>query len=474
LQGSGGPHQLEKSVLHIATVKQIGGPVNHSSGIQRGIGAALAALVLIGAGGFTGAASYAATGATTPHAVGVVTDTFVDAHRPTPSRGPNSELPSRTLVTTIWYPAQGNATSGNPVEGATPDRSGGPYPLIVFGHGLGATPQAYEALLSRWAAAGYVVAAPLFPLTNANTPGGVEPNDVFNQPGDVSYVITSVLDASAQNAGTLAGLVAPHEVGVAGHSEGAITTLGFFNTCCRDPRVKGAEVLDGDPEAYASGHYDYSGSPPMLVVHGTADALLPYDQMVGVFNRAKGPKGLLALSGAGHGNWLTPSSKWFGSAFQATTDFFAAYLGGDKAALARIPADRQRGVSTMYFVPKPGSTTTIPTVPQPRTNLHATVTPHTNLANGQTVTVAWSGYTPGKVVNIVECSSDNAAGCDIAGGRTLTPDPTGKGTVSLQIVAGQVGTGVCDAAHPGCQVAVNDAGLQAPAATVRIPITFAS
>jgi hypothetical protein len=128
----------------------------------------------------------------------------------------------------------------------------------------------------------------------------------------------------------------------------------------------------------------------------------------------------------------------------------------------------------MYFVPKPGSTTTIPTVPQPRTNLHATVTPHTNLANGQTVTVAWSGYTPGKVVNIVECSSDNAAGCDIAGGRILTPDPTGKGTVSLEIVAGQVGTGVCDAAHPGCQVAVNDAGLQAPAATVRIPITFAS
>jgi dienelactone hydrolase len=456
------------------TVKRIGGPVNQSRGIQRGIGVALATFVLIVAGGLTGAASQAATGPTTLHGVGVVTDTLVDTHRPTPAHGPNPELPSRTLVTTILYPAQDNTNLGSPIQGATPDRSSGPYPLIVFGHGLGATPQAYEALLSRWAAAGYVVAAPLFPLTNANTPGGLVPDDVFNQPGDMSFVISAVLEASAQNTGTLAGLVDPHAVGAAGHSEGAITTLGFFNTCCRDPRVKAAEVLDGDPQAYASGHYDYRGAPPMLLVHGTADALLPYSQMVGVFNSAKGPKGLLALNGAGHANWLTPSSTWFSSALQATTDFFAAYLRGDKAALTRIPAAGQPGVSTMHFVAKPGSTTTIPTVPQTKTDRHATVTPHTNLTNGQTVTVTWSGYLPGKVVNIVECSSNSAAGCDIATGRILTPDPTGKGTASLQIVEGQVGVGVCDATHPGCEVAVNDAGLEAdPAATIRLPITLA-
>ena len=428
--------------------------------------------MFVAAAGFSAAA--AAQGKTIPHAVGVVTETFVDAHRSTPAHGPNPQLPSRTLATTIWYPAQGNAQAGSPVEGAAADRSGGPYPLVVFAHGLGATPQAYEALLSRWAAAGYVVAAPLFPLTNANTSGGTDPDDVFHQPGDVSYVITSVLAASAKIPARSLAWSTLHEGRRTGHSEGAITTLGFFNTCCRDPRVKAAEVLDGDPQAYPTGRYVYNGVPPILIVHGTADALLPYGQMVGVFNGAQGSKGLLALTGAGHGNWLTPSSKWFGSAFQATTDFFAAYLRGDKAALARLPADRQRGVSTIHFVPKPGSTTTIPTVPQPRTNLHATVTPHTNLANGQTVTVHWSGYLPGKVVNILECSSNSAAGCNITGGRILTPDPTGKGTTTLEIVAGQVGTGVCDAAHPGCQVAVNDAGLVTPpAATIRIPITFA-
>ena len=410
---------------------------------------------------------------TTSYAVGVLTDSFVDHSRSTPANGGNPKLPDRTLVTSIWYPASGNSKAGDPIEGASPNRSGGPYPLIVFSHGLGATPETYEPLLYRWAAAGYVVAAPRFPLTSANAPGGLNPNDIFSQPGDVSYVITSVMETSAQSAGTLAGLIDPHEIGVAGHSEGAITTLGFFNTCCRDPRVKAAEILDGDPETYTAGHYDYGAGPPMLVVHGTADPLLPYSQMVGAFNSAKGPKGLLSLEGAGHGNWIFPSTKWFKSALQSTTDFFAAYVRGDKAALARLPLDGKQGISRIYFVPKPGSTTTIPTVPQPKTDLHATVTPSTNLTNGQTVTIHWSGYLPGKVVNIVECSSDSQAGCDIADGRILTPDPSGTGTISLRIVEGQIGTGVCDAAQTGCQVAVNDAGLETPSATIRIPITFA-
>ena len=60
-------------------------------------------------------------------------------------------------MTTIWYPAKGGLHKATPTEGATPDRNAGPYPLIVFGHGLGATPEVYEGLLSRWAAAGFVL-----------------------------------------------------------------------------------------------------------------------------------------------------------------------------------------------------------------------------------------------------------------------------------------------------------------------------
>ena len=51
----------------------------------------------------------------------------------------------------------------------------------------------------------------------------------------------------------------------------------------------------------------------MLVVHGTKDGFLPYGQMVSVFNQQKGPKVLLSLLGANHGNWISPRSKWFPS-----------------------------------------------------------------------------------------------------------------------------------------------------------------
>jgi dienelactone hydrolase len=407
------------------------------------------------------------------HAVGVITETFVDHARITPANGDEPQLPYRTLVTTIWYPAKGGAHSSTPTEGAAPDRSDGPYPLIVFGHGLGATPEDYESLLSRWAAAGFVVAAPHFPLTSTNAPDGPDPNDVFSQPKDMSYIITSVLKRSAQSTGMLSSLVAPHEVGVAGHSEGAITALGFFNSCCRDDRIKAAEVLDGDPETYPSGEYHFDGDPPLLIVHGTDDSLLPFSQMEGVYNSAKGPKGLLALVGAGHVSWLAPSSKWFNSAVATTTDFFDVYLRGDKSALKRIVTDGKPGVSRVYFAPTLGSTTTVATAPQPKTHLEANVNPTRNLTDGQVLTVTWSGFDPGKVVNIVECSSSSAVGCDISGGHILTPDPTGKGTVSLHVVEGRVGNGICDAAHSGCMVLVNNAGLETPSATIRIPITFA-
>ncbi len=70
------------------------------------------------------------------------------------------------------------------------DRGGGPYPLIVFSHGLGASPAGYRSLLVVWAAAGYVVAAPAFPKTNSAATDGINPGDFANQPADVTAVIS--------------------------------------------------------------------------------------------------------------------------------------------------------------------------------------------------------------------------------------------------------------------------------------------
>ena len=125
-------------------------------------------------------------------AVGVVTETFVDSHRTTPAwnQSPSYLRGLSSRRSSIPRPA---LLVGNPQREAAPDKAAGPFPLVVFAHGLGGTPQDYITLLTAWASAGFVVAAPLFPLSNANVPVGPDAGHVVNQPKDMSYVIDSVL-----------------------------------------------------------------------------------------------------------------------------------------------------------------------------------------------------------------------------------------------------------------------------------------
>jgi fermentation-respiration switch protein FrsA (DUF1100 family) len=408
-----------------------------------------------------------------PAAVGVVTETFVDTHRTTAANGACPALRSRTLVTTIWYPASVVTASSTPVPGAPPARGAAPYPLIVFAHGFSATPQGYEPLLASWASAGFVVAAPLFPLSSGLSRCGANAGDAVNQPGDMSDVITDVLRLSARSSGPLAGLVDAHKVGAAGHSDGAITTLGLVaNTCCHDPRVKAAVIMAGTPEPFPHGHFDFALAPPLLLVHGTDDSLVPYGASITVFNRTHGPKGLLTVIGGDHG-----SAASVADAGAAGVDFFDAYLRGQTDALGRLRADVQPGATSLHLAATPGSRATLPTVPVPVLHLQATVTPHKGLVGGQSVTITWKGYSAGKVVNILECNAsdrtaNSAAACDFANAKILQPDPTGAGSVTMQVVEGKVGNGVCNAAH-SCFVIVNNASSTDRADSVLVPITFA-
>jgi hypothetical protein len=163
---------------------------------------------------------------------------------------------------------------------------------------------------------------------------------------------------------------------------------------------------------------------------------------------------------------------------QAVTDFFDAYVRDDASARARLASDAQAGVTSMRFEEQRGSAATIPTTSQPKVALRASVTPHSKLVDGQTVTVKWSGYTTGKVVNILQCSGDdaeldNSAACDYSHAKILQPDPTGEGSLPLQIIASAVGTGACDATHQGCFIVVNNASNPDPSASVKVPISFA-
>ncbi len=410
-----------------------------------------------------------------PYAVGRSNETLVDPSRPTPAGSDRPAKDDRTIETSIYYPAEGNPGNAA-VDGAPSDHRGAPFPLVVLGHGLGGNEESLAPLAEEWVAAGYVVAMPHFPLTYAGTPGGIDGADVQNQPGDVSFVIDQVLAEAGSENTVLAGLVDEEKVGVAGHSNGAITALGLVaNSCCRDERVGTALVLSGTPSPFVGGSYDFTDIPPIMFVHGVNDQAISYNQAVETFDEAATPKALLTLEQSDHGSWLAPDGEAFAVTAQASIDFLDAYLRGDESAISRIADDEVPKVATMAFAPDDDAKVTVETTPTPETDRKASVSDDSNLTDGQSVTVSWSGFLPGKTVNVLQCTGDGRGGtasCGLGEGHVLVPDPTGKGSIDLVVHTGPFANATCDASNP-CTILVNDSGMLDPDAFVYFPITLA-
>jgi fermentation-respiration switch protein FrsA (DUF1100 family) len=214
------------------------------------------------------------------HGVEVRVFRFVDRTRTVAL--PDGRQVDRTVVTIVRYP-----------------RRGGPYPLIVFGHGYALTPEAYASLLRTWTSAGYVVAAPVFPLGNANAPGGPNESDIVNQPADMRLVITRLLALDTHPGGLLYGRIDPHRIAIAGHSDGAVTALAVgYDRRYRDRRVRAAIILSGGELAGMNG-FPRSG-PPLLAMQGTADTINSPRNTLAYYRLASRPKFLVLLIGASH------------------------------------------------------------------------------------------------------------------------------------------------------------------------------
>jgi dienelactone hydrolase len=248
--------------------------------------------------------------------VAELTETFVDTSRPTQGPGGQGNAPTRTLVTVIRYP-----------------ESDGPFPLIVLAHGQTGNPSKFSQLTTAWASAGFVVAAPVFPLTS-NQATFETIGDYANQPADMTFVIDQILALSKHRHGPLAGRVDGSHIGVAGLSLGGATVYGIsFHSCCRDRRVGAALVMAGYLLPY-DGTYEFP-SVPLLIIHGNADS-----RGRDPYGMAKPPKFLLTLDRPTHSPPFEDTPDPADQLVVAVTvDFWHAYLYKQGAALDRLSTD---------------------------------------------------------------------------------------------------------------------------------------
>jgi dienelactone hydrolase len=259
--------------------------------------------------------------AAAPQRVALRVVRFVDQGRV--ARFADGRSGPRVLVTYVRYPAGRR----------------GPLPLVVFAHGFDTTPGVYAPLLEAWARAGYVVAAPVFPVENAHAPGGASETDLINEPSDMSFVISRLVAASADPGSPLAGLVDPRHIAVAGQSDGAEAALSAaYDGRFADRRVDAAVILSG---AEMGGRTTWfpPGSPPLLAVQGSADTINPARYTAQFFRPAPRPKFLLTLEGAGHLPPYTTDAAQLAVVERVTIAFLDGFLKTGPRTIALEPAD---------------------------------------------------------------------------------------------------------------------------------------
>ncbi|MEV4758294.1 alpha/beta hydrolase [Micromonospora sp. NPDC049559] len=269
---------------------------------------------------------------------------------------------ARPLSVTVWYPADGEPvlpaaaastaapgrapTCPAPTGGAStvgvapapqPKRDAamapGRFPVVLYSHGLYSLPELHAPLTSRWAAAGFVVAAPTYPHTNRRTKH-FSRADIANQPGDAWRVIQYLLRLNAVPGDAFAGHLDATHVGAAGHSAGGYTTAGLFSAG-HSERLRAGIIIAGAGMKGA-----FAGPPAtMLFVHGSADQTVPRSRARAAYDQLNWPKAFLTLARQGHGEYLSPGRAGFEQVLRTTTDFLRWQLYGDTAAHERIPDD---------------------------------------------------------------------------------------------------------------------------------------
>jgi dienelactone hydrolase len=222
-----------------------------------------------------------------PFTVGSETLHLFDPMRATAARGDVPASSGRVLDTDLFVPA-----------GAA-----GPLPLVVFAHGWNSDPGVYAPLLTRWAQAGFLVAAPVFPDSTDLYPGSPVSDDA-DQALDISFVITSLLHNDALH-------VDPTRIAVAGHSDGGTdVALLALDPAYADPRVRAYLSLSSEMPSGIAPYAVAPTSAALLVAVGSADEYGLYPLATQVFDTAEASSKVMVVEQGGDhlGSFVGPTS----------------------------------------------------------------------------------------------------------------------------------------------------------------------
>lgn len=213
------------------------------------------------------------------------------------------------------------------------DEHPGPFPLIIFSHGMGGASNAFPALGDYLASHGFVVVYPTHSDsirlrrqqakdkgTKRSRLRGTTSVDLGDRVADVSFILDALDEVEAEL--DAPGLIDRDKLGMAGHSAGAMTTqavggLRFFvwgmgkGSTMTDPRLDAFAVISGQGTARRSITEDSWADidKPWLVITGSEDQIKignetpatrrhPYE-----YAPADGTKYLLFLEGATHSSY---------------------------------------------------------------------------------------------------------------------------------------------------------------------------
>ena len=255
-----------------------------------------------------------------------------------------------------------------------PDKGAGPFPVIVFSHGLGGSMEGYEYLGRFWASHGFVCAhvqhkgsdeelwkdKPAAEATISMTKAMFNKDNIVNRPKDISFAIDRLADLNA-NGPNLKGRLDMAHIGVGGHSFGAYTSLAIAgeeygnHKSFRDDRVSAAIEMSAPGKGLRgkSPEETYAAIKiPMMHMTGTDDKSLtetPEDRLL-PYKCIQAPHQFLLVFDEGdhmlfsgqrlRGAKEKPNDALYHGLIQkASTAFWMAALKGDKLAMEYLGND---------------------------------------------------------------------------------------------------------------------------------------